>query len=107
MLALRSCRHLGLPVAAGSSILIAPRGLFVIDNNIDWLSPQVSWTTANTGHAVYEALGVPSHTWYSQIGIHAHCSFPSNQQASLTAFINKFLLNQPTANTAVMVAETT
>jgi hypothetical protein len=33
-------------------------------------------------------------------GNHNHCSFPSNQQADLTAFINKFLLNQD-ANTDI------
>ncbi|KAH8597862.1 Glucuronoyl esterase catalytic domain from Hypocrea Jecorina [Bisporella sp. PMI_857] len=87
--------------------MIAPRGLFIIDNNIDWLGPQASWVCAKAGHKIYEALGVPDNLGYSQIGSHAHCAFPSNQQAALTAFINKFLLKQTTANTAVMQADTT
>jgi len=87
--------------------MIAPRGLFIIDNNIAWLGPQSSWVDANAGHKVYEALGVPDNLGYSQIGSHDHCSFPSNQQAQLTAFFNKFLLNQPTTNTAIMVSGTT
>jgi len=87
--------------------MIAPRGLFIIDNNIDWLGPQASWVAAKAGHYIYEALGVPDNLGYSQIGSHSHCQFPSNQQTALTAFINKFLMNQPNANTAVMVADTT
>lgn len=87
--------------------MIAPRGLFVIDNNIDWLGPQASWVCMKAGHMIYEALGVPDNLGYSQIGSHNHCSFPSNQQAQLTGFMNKFLLNNPSANTAVMVSDTT
>jgi len=87
--------------------MIAPRGLFIIDNNIDWLGPQASWVAAKAGHYIYEALGVPDNLGYSQIGSHSHCQFPSNQQTALTGFMNKFLLNQPSANTAVMVSDTT
>jgi len=87
--------------------MIAPRGLFMLDNNILWLGPQSSWTDAKAGHKIYEALGVPDNLGYSQIGSHTHCVFPSNQQAQLTSFYNKFLLNQPSASTAVMVSDTT
>jgi hypothetical protein len=51
------------------------------------------------GRLIYKALGVPDNMGFTGSGNHNHCQFPSNQQADLTAFINKFLLNQ-NANTA-------
>jgi hypothetical protein len=81
--------------------LVAPRGLFVIDNvGYQWLGPWSSWGCNEAGHTVYQALGVPDHFGYSMSSNHAHCSFPSQQQAELTAFINKFLLGQNT-NTSI------
>ncbi|KAL3418732.1 cip2 [Phlyctema vagabunda] len=84
--------------------LVAPRALFVIENNIDWLGPASAWGCMKTAHKVWEALGVPDNMGYSQIGSHNHCQFPSNQQAALTAFVQKFLLKQ-SSNTAVMQAD--
>jgi len=56
--------------------------------------------------AAWAALGVPDHMGYSQIGAHSHCAFPSNQQASLTAFIQKFFFGQST-NTTIMQSDFT
>jgi hypothetical protein len=86
--------------------LIAPRALFVIDNNIDWLGPASCWGCMKTAQMVWQALGVSNNMGYSQIGAHTHCAFPSDQQAALTAFVNQFLLGQ-SANTAVMVSDFT
>lgn len=81
--------------------LVAPRGLFNIDNSgYEWLGPWSSWGCNLAGHTIYEALGVPDHFGFSMSSNHAHCSFPSEQQADLTAFINKFLLDQNT-NTSI------
>jgi hypothetical protein len=86
--------------------LIAPRGLFVIDNNIDWLGPQSGFGCMTVAHSAWQALGVPDNMGYSQIGAHAHCAFPSNQQSQLTAFVQKFLLGQST-NTAIFQSDFT
>ncbi|PON24180.1 Cip2 [Trichoderma gamsii] len=86
--------------------LIAPRGLFVIDNNIDWLGPQSCFGCMTTAHTAWQALGASDHMGYSQIGAHAHCAFPSNQQSQLTAFVQKFLLGQST-NTTVFQSDFT
>jgi hypothetical protein len=48
---------------------------------------------------VYEALGVSDNMGFSQIGGHAHCSFPSSQQSDLDAYGNKFLFDQSTNTT--------
>jgi hypothetical protein len=79
--------------------LVAPRGLIVIENEIDWLGPVATTACMKAARLIYKAAGVPDNMGFSGAGNHNHCSFPSNQQADLTAFINKFLLNQ-SANTA-------
>ncbi|KAL7949260.1 4-O-methyl-glucuronoyl methylesterase [Trichoderma barbatum] len=86
--------------------LIAPRGLFVIDNNIDWLGPQSCFGCMTAARTAWQALGVPNNIGYSQIGAHGHCAFPSNQQSQLTAFVQKFLLGQST-NTAIFQSDFT
>lgn len=79
--------------------LVAPRGLLVIENEIDWLGPVSTTACMKAGRLIYKALGVPDNMGFTGSGNHNHCSFPSNQQTELTAFINKFLLGQ-SSNTA-------
>jgi hypothetical protein len=79
--------------------LVAPRGLLVIENEIDWLGPVSTTACMKAGRLIYKAVGAPDNMGFTGSGNHNHCQFPSNQQAELTAFINKFLLNQ-NANTA-------
>ncbi|KAF1915599.1 hypothetical protein BDU57DRAFT_518648 [Ampelomyces quisqualis] len=79
--------------------LVVPRGLLVIENEIDWLGPGSTTACMKAGRLIYKAYGVPDNMGFTGSGNHNHCSFPSNQQTELTAFINKFLLNQD-ANTS-------
>ncbi|KAJ4991716.1 Cip2 [Stagonosporopsis vannaccii] len=79
--------------------MVAPRGLLVIENEIDWLGPVSTTACMKAGRLIYKALGVPDNMGFTGAGSNNHCSFPSNKQADLTAFIGKFLLNQNT-NTA-------
>jgi len=86
--------------------LVAPRALLIIDNtSIDWLSPVSAWITANAAHKVWQALGVPDRMGFSQVGAHNHCSFPDAQLPELTAYIQKFLLDNNTPNTNVMKSD--
>ncbi|KAJ7252700.1 Glucuronoyl esterase catalytic domain from Hypocrea Jecorina [Mycena haematopus] len=63
--------------------LVAPRGLFVIDNlGYDWLGPFSSYGAMVSARTAWTAMGAANHT---------HCVFPSTQQSQLDAFINKFL----------------
>jgi hypothetical protein len=87
--------------------LVAPRGLFVIENtSMEWLGAQSTNGCMRAGHKIYQALGVPDNMGYSQVGNHNHCAFPSSQTNDLNAFINKFLLGQST-NTNVMKTDGT
>jgi hypothetical protein len=72
--------------------LIAPRGLFVLENDIDWLSPVSSTICMKAGRLIYEALGVPEHMGLSIVGGHPHCQFPANQRPQLNQYLDYFLL---------------
>jgi hypothetical protein len=73
--------------------LVYPRGLFVVENDIDWLGPVSTTGCMEIGQIIYKALGSSDGFGFSLVGGHDHCSFPSSQQSDLTAFITKFLLN--------------
>jgi hypothetical protein len=80
--------------------LVAPRGLLVIENTAyEWLGPWSCYGCMKSATKVYEALGVSDNMGFSQIGGHAHCSFPSSQQSDLDAYVNKFLFDQSTNTT--------
>jgi hypothetical protein len=72
--------------------LVAPRGLFVIENDIDWLGPISTTTAMKAGRMIYKGLGVGPNFGFSLVGGHSHCSFPSAQTTDLNAYINAFLL---------------
>ncbi|KAH6645477.1 hypothetical protein BKA67DRAFT_631944 [Truncatella angustata] len=77
--------------------LVAPRGLFVMENDIDWLGPVSTTACMKAGRLIYKALGAPDAMGFDLTGGHSHCQFPSSSQASLTGYINTFLLNTGSA----------
>lgn len=81
--------------------LIVPRGLFVMENDIDWLGPVSTTGCMKAGRLIYKAYGVPNNMGFSLVGGHSHCAFPSAQQADLTTYINYFLLKGATAPGAI------
>jgi hypothetical protein len=81
--------------------LCAPRAVLLIDNDIDWLGPVASYAGGKTAMKVYEALGIADRIGASVSAEHGHCSFPSSQQAYLTAFVNRFLKGMNTDTSGV------
>ncbi|KAJ6260397.1 hypothetical protein Dda_4623 [Drechslerella dactyloides] len=78
--------------------LVAPRGLFVIENtSMEWLGNLSTYGCMKVGQIIYQALGVTSNMGYSQVGHSDHCGFPASQRNDLNAFINRFLLDQNVA----------
>ncbi|KAH7324335.1 hypothetical protein B0I35DRAFT_475588 [Stachybotrys elegans] len=76
--------------------LVAPRGLYIPENSIDWLGP-VSMTGAmRAARHIYTALGVSENMGFSLVGGHGHCQFPSSQNAEIAQFIDYFLLGGTT-----------
>lgn len=87
--------------------MIVPRGLFAIENNIDWLGPVATTGCMKAGRAIYKSYGVPNNMGFSLVGGHSHCQFPSSQQTDLTTYINYFLLNGATAPGAIEKSDVT
>lgn len=80
--------------------IIAPRGLLINDNSgIDWLGGKSSWGCSKAGGLIYQALSVKTDFGTSQVSHGDHRVMQSQQQPELTAFINRFLLGQPSTNT--------
>ena len=80
--------------------LCAPRGLLVLENDIDWLGPVATYGASKAAHKVYEALGIPNNMGIALSSPHNHCQLPSDQALDLYAFVIAFLLGGA-ANTAV------
>ncbi len=85
--------------------LVAPRALLVIDNPIDWLGIDSTFTAGSIAHAIWEAFGLTDHMGYWQSDAHTHCQFPSQQRAILEAYVKKFLVGTGTDDTNMLRAE--
>jgi hypothetical protein len=77
--------------------LCAPRAVLLIENDIDWLGPVAAYGGGVAGRKVFEALGIKDRCGVTLRGNHSHCAFPSNQQADLDSFVNRFLKGQSVA----------
>ncbi|WP_217280658.1 glucuronyl esterase domain-containing protein [Kibdelosporangium persicum] len=91
----------GLPVDTHQVIgMIAPRGLFVMDNpHIDWLAARSGSVAALAGAEIYKALGAGADiTYWSDVQDGNHCASRSEWRTPLQQHIQKFLLK--TGNTA-------
>jgi hypothetical protein len=83
--------------------MIAPRPFLVIENSgIDYLGPISSYGCATAARMVYEALGATDAMGFSQVAHgSSHCQLPSNQNADVAAFFNRFLLGQSAVDTKI------
>lgn len=81
--------------------MVAPRGLLVLDNDIEWLGPLSGYIATSAAKEIYTALGVPENIAYSEHGGHPHCQLPDHQQEIFQAYVQKFLLDDA-GNTDVM-----
>jgi hypothetical protein len=81
--------------------LIAPRGLYIMDNpnhSISWADENSAWVTANAGKVLFEALGVGDRMTYESTS-GSHCAWRSGYEASLNAVIDKFLFGKESVKT--------
>jgi hypothetical protein len=84
--------------------LVAPRGLFVLDNtDMMWLGDESSFTDAVAAAEIWAALGAPGAMGASQVGGHPHCTdVPQAQLDELGVFIDEFLLGVGHASAPVL-----
>lgn len=85
--------------------LIAPRGLYIPENDIDWLGPVAITGCMQAGQLIYKALGVAEHMGLSLVGGHNHCQFPGNQNDEINQFWDYFI-NGGTTKPAVISKST-
>jgi hypothetical protein len=81
--------------------LIAPRGLYIVDNpstNYAGLDKNSAWVTGNVGKVVFEALGYGDNMSY-QGASGSHCSWRTQYTESLNAMVDKFLKGNASATT--------
>lgn len=71
--------------------LVAPRGLYIPENDIDWLGPVAITGCMQAGQLIYQALGVPENMGLSLVGGHNHCQFPGSQQSEIDQFWDYFI----------------
>ncbi|MEV5328093.1 cellulose binding domain-containing protein [Nonomuraea sp. N2-4H] len=84
-----------LPVDTHAVIgMIAPRGLFIMDNpHIDWLAARSASVAALGGAEIYKALGAEGNiTYWSAVQDGTHCASRSEWRTPLQQNIQKFLL---------------
>jgi hypothetical protein len=87
--------------------LIAPRGLYILDNpnpGISWGDENSAWVTANAGKLIFEALGVADNMTYESTSGN-HCQWRAGYEPALKAMIDKFLLGNDTAKTGTFHTE--
>jgi hypothetical protein len=83
--------------------MVAPRAILAVENTgIAYLGAQGESVSMRAAKEVYKALGIPDRLGFTQTQAPAHCSFPTSVQGpEVQAFVNKFLLDQASANTNV------
>ena len=84
-----------LPVDTHETVaMIAPRGLFIMENpHIDWLGARSGSVAALGGAEVYKALGAGANiTYWSDVQDGTHCASRTEWRTPLQQHIQKFLL---------------
>ncbi|MFF4527136.1 glucuronyl esterase domain-containing protein [Streptomyces bluensis] len=86
--------------------MVAPRGLFVMENpHINWLAARSGSVAALGGAEVYKALGAGSNiTYWSDVADGTHCAVRPEWKAPLQQNISKFLLDSGSGSGAFRIA---
>lgn len=84
--------------------LVAPRALLILGNPDQvWLADESGYVSARAAHEVWKAFGIGDRLGYSFVGGHPHCGLPDVQRPEVEAFIDRFLLEDASANTDVTI----
>jgi len=96
-----------LPVDTHEMVgMVAPRGLFIMDNpHIDWLGAKSGSVAALGGAEVYKALGVGGNiTYWSDVSDGTHCAVRSEWRTPLQQNIQKFMLNSGSSSGTMRIS---
>ncbi|XOV93731.1 MAG: hypothetical protein ACFHWX_03275 [Bacteroidota bacterium] len=82
--------------------MIAPRAVLILGNpDYQWLADESGYVSCVAASKVWEDFGIADRFGFSIVGDHGHCRLPENQYPEVSAFIDKFLFGDTTANTLV------
>ncbi|MEU7887976.1 cellulose binding domain-containing protein [Microbispora bryophytorum] len=96
-----------LPVDTHEMVgMIAPRGLFIMENpHVDWLGAQSGSVAALAGAEIYKALGAGDNiSYWSDVQDGTHCATRSEWRTPLQQNIQKFLLKTGNASAVFRVS---
>jgi hypothetical protein len=96
-----------LPVDTHEMVaMVAPRGLFIMENpHIDWLAARSGSVAALGGAEVYRALGAGENiTYWSDVTNGTHCANRTEWQTPLRQNIQKFLLKTGTSAGTIRIS---
>lgn len=82
--------------------MVAPRALLVLGNpDYEWLADESGYVSCRAAHEVWKTFGIADRFGFSIVGGHGHCRLPDSQRPEVEAFVEKFLLGDNDADTAV------
>lgn len=82
--------------------MIAPRALLILGNPTqEWLCDESGYKSTMAAAEVWKAMGVSDRLGFVFAPDHNHCSASTGQNTAVTAFVNKFLKNNTSTNTAI------
>lgn len=82
--------------------MVAPRALLVLGNpDYEWLADESGYVSCRAAHEVWKTFGIGDRFGFSIVAGHRHCRLPDSQRPEVEAFVDKFLLGNRDANTAV------
>lgn len=83
--------------------MVAPRALLILGNpDFEWLADESGYVSCRAAHEVWKSFGIQDRFGFSIVGGHGHCQLPESQKPEVEAFVDKFLLNDQSADTSVM-----
>ncbi|WP_030544142.1 hypothetical protein [Streptomyces albus] len=97
----------GLPVDTHEIVgMVAPRGLFIMENpHIDWLAATSGSVAALGGAEIYKALGAGSNiTYWSDIQDGNHCASRSEWRGPLQQHIQKYMLGTGSSTGTIRIS---
>ncbi|MBN1927016.1 MAG: T9SS type A sorting domain-containing protein [Prolixibacteraceae bacterium] len=84
--------------------MVAPRALLVFGNpDYVWLADESGYVSCRAAQRVWENFGIPERFGFVIEGGHSHCALSSNQRVATEAFVDRFLLDDKTANTDIHI----
>lgn len=84
--------------------MVAPRALLVTGNtDFYWLSNRSNYITSRATQRIYDEFGIGDRFGFYIDGGHNHCAVPPEQAPAIAAYLDKFLLDDESADTRVRV----